>query len=119
VVNIATSASVSVAPHKVALLAEHRVPVFERGEDVPARLLVSLLRRGKSRAVHAVVDRRVDGIERLLSMAGKSSGGARDVFLVACASNCVSRVRITSRDSLLTMVFVCLSHRMGTVTRPL
>ena len=52
-------------------------------------------------------------------MAGNSSGGASDVFFVACASNCVSSMRITSRDSLLTMVFVCLSHRIGTVTRPL
>ncbi|MFY0526897.1 hypothetical protein ACN28I_28425 [Archangium gephyra] len=52
------------------------------------------------------------------STCSRSASGHSVTGCSAKASNSVSSMRSSSRDSLLTMVRSCASHSTGTVTRP-
>ncbi len=102
---------------QIAVLAEDLLQTLKRFKDFSNRFVVGFLAGGKTGLVNAVINVVVNPAVQLIDFVSQLNRivipGAR-----AWASKAVLNMRMISADSLLTIVWFFLSHRTGTVTRP-
>lgn len=103
---------------QIAMLTEDLLQPRQRGKDVFYRVIIGLLTGSEARFIDAIVNVVINPAVQFVDLVAQFWGIVVPGFC-PCASNAVLNMRMISADSLLTIVWFFLSHKTGTVTRPL